>query len=811
MLISYHWLQNYLDINKEGQAIRLPAEELAEILTNTGLEVEDFRLIGVGNDQLSGLVVGYVLEAQKHPNADKLKVTQVDIGTGEPKEIVCGAPNVAAGQKVVVAPVNTILHPISGKPFKIKKAKIRGVESRGMICAEDEIGIGTDHDGIIVLPENAPVGAPVSEVLDIERDWIFDIAITPNRADAMSYLGVARDLVAYLRSHTKYKVNIIEPELSNLEPDTELLPIMVKVEDAFLCPRYSGILFSDLQLGDSPEWMSKYLSHIGVKPINNVVDITNFILHELGQPLHAFDYDKISGHQISVKTLDEATPFVTLDEEERKLSRKDLIICDEKGGMCMAGVYGGLGSGVSEKTKRIFLESAYFNPVAIRQTALRHKLRTDAAMHFEKGTDPNLTVKALERAAFLLKKYAGAKIASKLIDIYPRKINPKELHLDFAYLDKMTGQRFDRNTAREILEALGMQVTEMDETHLCVKVPTVKNEVTRPADLVEELLRIYGYNHIEMPKGLDVSLSLDRDESPFKEKKRLGDYLADQGFMESITLSIENGEKQSGDDVVKLINPLSADLNVMRSGMLPSMLKTAAFNHKRRILDLKIFEFGRSYHKKAGSYFEKHHLTLLMSGMRHPESWEELPREVGFFDLKAIVHGLLAKAGINRWKVKATEEENLDFGLRYEVNGKRLVDFGAVISDLEKAYGLEKPAWYADFDWELMASLAAAHVPKFKNIPRFPSIRRDLALLIDKTTSYRELEKIALESGGHLLESVKLFDIYEDKKMGPDKISYALGFVFRDPEKTLNDHQVDQIMSKLVQRLEKEVRAQIRK
>lgn len=811
MLISYNWLQDYLEIKKEGKAIRLPAEEIAEILTDTGLEVEDVRLIGVGSDQLSGLVVGYVAKAEKHPNADKLKVTQVDIGTGALQEIVCGAPNVAAGQKVVVAPVNTTLHPIGEKPFKIKKAKIRGVESRGMICAEDEIGIGTDHDGIIVLPDDAAVGTPVSEVLDIERDWIFDIAVTPNRADAMSYLGVARDLAASLRTHTDYEVNILEPELSSLEPGADLLPIMVKVEDAFLCPRYSGILFSDLQIGESPEWMSKYLSHIGVKPINNIVDITNFILHELGQPLHAFDYDKIKGHRISVKTLDEGTPFVALDEEERKLSSEDLMICDEQGGMCIAGVYGGLGTGVSEKTKRIFLESAYFNPVAIRKSALRHKLRTDAAMHFEKGTDPNLTVRALERAAFLLKKYAGARIASELIDIYPRKVHPKELRLDFAYLDKMTGQHFDRNTAREILEALGMEVTKMDETHLRVKVPTVKNEVTRPADLVEELLRIYGYNHIDMPEMLDVSLSLDRDESPFKEKKRLGDYLADLGFMESATLSIENGEKQSADDVVKLLNPLSADLNVMRSGMLPSMLRTAAFNHKRRILDLKIFEFGRSYHKKADGYFEKHHLALLMSGMRHPETWEEQAREIGFFDLKAVVHGLLAKAGISRWKVKAAEDENLDFGLRYELKGKKLVDFGAVKSEREKAFGLEKPAWYADFDWELLASLSAAHVPAFQSIPRFPSIRRDLALLIDKTTSYRELEKIALESGGRLLESLKLFDIYEDKKIGADKISYALGFVFRDPEKTLNDRQVDQIISKLVQRLEKEIGAQIRK
>ncbi len=811
MLISYNWLQNYLEIKKEGKAVQLPAEEIAEILTNTGLEVEDVSLIGVGSDQLSGLVVGYVAKAEKHPNADKLKVTQVDIGTGDLQEIVCGAPNVAAGQKVVVAPVNTTLHPLGEKPFKIKKAKIRGVESRGMICAEDEIGIGTDHDGIIVLPEDAPVGAPVSEVLEIERDWVFDIAITPNRADAMSYLGVARDIAASLRIHTDYEVNIHEPERSSLEPEADLLPIMVKVEDAFLCPRYSGILFTNLQIADSPEWMSKYLSHIGVKPINNIVDITNFILHELGQPLHAFDYDKISGHRISVRTLDEATPFTTLDEEERKLSSEDLMICDEQGGMCIAGVYGGLGTGVSEHTSRIFLESAYFNPVAIRKTALRHNLRTDAAMHFEKGIDPNLTVKALERAAFLLKKYAGAKIASEVIDIYPRKVYPKELRLDFAYLDKMTGQRFDRNTAREILEALGMEVTEMNESHLMVKVPTVKNEVTRPADLVEELLRIYGYNHVDMPGSLHVSLALDRDESPFKEKKRLGDYLADQGFMESVTLSIESGGKEAGDDSVRLLNPLSADLNVMRSDMLPSMLRTAAFNHKRRMLDLKIFEFGRSYHKKEDGYFEKHHLALLMSGMRHPESWEERPREIGFFDLKAIVHGVLAKAGISRWKAKAAEEEYLDFGLRYEVKGKKLLSFGAVKSSLEKTFGLEKAAWYADFDWELLATLSAAQVPEFRSIPRFPSIRRDLALLIDKATSYRELEKIALESGGRLLESVNLFDIYEDKKMGNDKISYALSFVFRDPEKTLNDRQIDQIISKLVQRLEKEVHAQIRK
>ncbi len=810
MLISYKCLLNYLEIREKNQSVHPSPAEIEEILTNTGLEVESVTRIGVGKDQLEGLIVGYVERAEKHPDADKLKVTMVNTGTGDLQQIICGAPNVAAGQKVVVAPVNTTLYPVEGKPFKIKKAKIRGLESYGMICAKDEIGVGTDHDGIIVLPEDAPVGAPVSEVLETEEEWVFDIAITPNRADAMSYLGVARDVLAYYKVHSKYEVRLVEPDTTPIIPDTDLLPIMVKVEDALLCPRYSGAVFSNLEIKDSPEWMARYLSHIGVKPINNVVDITNFILHEMGQPLHAFDYDAIEGHRITIKTLEDATPFITLDNEERKLNAADLMICDERGGMCIAGVYGGLGTGVSESTTRIFLESAYFDPLAIRKTAIRHKLRTDAAMRFEKGGDPNVTVKALERAAFLLKKYAGAKIASDLIDIYPRKVEEKEIRISFEYINKMIGHPFDLNTSREILEALGMEVLSFDSNQMTVKVPTAKNEVSRPADIVEELLRIFGYNKIEMPGRLNVSLPLLPDESPYKQKKKLGDYLADIGFYEAVTLSIEKSTDQP-EDRVALLNPLSADLDALRSDMLPSLLKAASFNHKRRILDLKYFEFGRTYHHAGGKYEEKHHLTLLMSGRAQAESWEQSAREINFFDLKAAVNGILEKAGVQKWKAKEVKDERLDYGLQYEVKGKVLVRFGAVKSSFEKKYELEKAAWFADFDWELLAGLAAAYVPRFKAIPRFPSIRRDLALLIDKGRSYRELEKIALESGGRLLEEVNLFDIYEDKKLGENKISYAVSFVFRDPEKTLNDRQIDEIISNLVKRLEKELGAEIRK
>ena len=808
MEISYNWLQEYLSVEDAGKKAVLDAETIGEILTETGLELESISTYESVPGSLNGLVIGEILSVEKHPNADKLSLTKVDAGNGGPLSIICGAPNVATGQKVIVAPVNTTIYPISGEPFTIKKAKIRGVESQGMICAEDEIGLGTGHDGIIVLPDSANVGQKASDFYQIQTDSIFDIALTPNRSDAHSHIGVARDLSAYLKVNTEYDVSLNMPNPDLPKNAGEKLAIDVKVIDREACPRYSGIVIKDLKIAASPDWLQDRLKSIGVKPINNVVDITNFVLHEMGQPLHAFDYDKIGEKKIRVQTLPTNTEFITLDSETKKLDAGDLMICDGSKGMCIAGVYGGLDSGVSGSTETIFLESAYFDPVSIRKSALRHNLRTDAAMRFEKGIDPDLTVKALARAYEMLSKYAGGKLASDLIDIKNREIKEHEISLDLQYVNRLTGHVIDPEKVQVIFESLGISVISKNGHQWQLDVPTYKTDVTRPADLVEELLRIYGFNRIPFADHFRPTIADHPTGNSHEIKGKVADYLTSIGFSENSSLSFSHSEllkkadNERGKDWAMPENPISSEMDVMRPEMLGSALQNIAFNHNRSNTDLKLFEFGRTYHKNGGEYSEKHHLTLSFTGLNSPESWENEKRETGFFDLKTAVQNILRTLGLGNAAFEELTEPPFQFGQKLKLNQKTAAYFGKILPETCKVYGVKKQVWFADFDWKYIEKCANRASVVFKEIPKFPSIRRDLALITDRSVPYTKIEGIARKIGGKLLNDVHLFDIYEDKKLGDQKISYAISFVFQDSEKTLTDKNIDKIMSKMIKEFE---------
>ncbi len=760
-----------------------------------------------------GLKVGLVLDAEKHPDADKLKITKVDIANGEPLQIVCGAPNVTAGQKVVVATVGSTLYPVSGEKFQIKKAKIRGVESFGMICAEDEIGVGESHDGIIVLPENTAVGADVKDLYNVQSDYIFEIGLTANRSDATGHIGVARDLAAALtvRKNKPYKLKY--PELKNIDTTAES-EISVTVDNAELCPRYSGILLKNIQVKPSPEWLQSYLNNVGLRPINNVVDITNFILLEYGQPLHAFDAVKIKGKKIIVKTVADNTPFLTLDNIERKLSVTDLIICNESEPMCIAGVMGGLHSGISETTTEIFLESACFNPISVRKTANRLNLRTDSAQRFEKGVDPNFTTVALQRVVGLLQEIAGAAVASRIVDFYPEKLQPYKVQLIYKKIDTLIGFSIDRNTVKQILANLEIKVVSETNEALQLEVPLFKADVQRDVDVIEEILRIYGYNKIPFPEQFKSSLAYKPTIDKEAWKERIANYLASNGFNEMLNNSLVNNKyAEYGFDfsnAVKLLKSSNAELDVMRTTLLVSGLETIAYNHNRRNTDLKLFESGRSYHTKEDGFEETEHLAIYVTGNLAPENWKSKTALSDIYFLKGIVLNILKQFGIERYEVAEVASNELNYGLQISAEKKVLGVFGSVSSAILKKFDIEGEVWYADLLWENLLASVNNKTLKFKEISKYPWVRRDLALLLDKSVKFEQIEKIAQREIKKVLKSVNLFDIYEDKKLGDNKKSYAVSFIFEDVEKTLKDEDVDKWMTKLIEQFKSELSAEIR-
>ena len=809
MKISYNWLKQFLEIDLE-------AEKIGEILTDLGLEVEGIETIESIKGSLRGVVIGKVLTCEKHPNADRLKVTTVDLGNGEPVQIVCGAPNVAVGQKVPVATIGTVLYDVNGKDFKIKKGKIRGEVSNGMICAEDELGVGSSHDGILVLDDAIETGESAASVFDITTDEVFEIGLTPNRSDAMSHFGVARDLRAGLFQHD-IDLKLYRPSVSDFHVKERTLIIDVEVEDIEQVPRYAGVTISDIHVNDSPQWIQEKLKAIGVTPINNIVDITNYVLHELGQPLHAFDAAKINGDKIIVKNLPANTKFVTLDGVERKLHEEDIMICDgDSNPMCIAGVYGGIDSGVTEKTTSIFLESAYFNPIAIRKTAKRFGLNTDASFRFERGIDPDLTEYALKRAALLIEEIAGGKITSNIVDIYSNKIEDHQVNLFYENTFKLIGEEISIDIIKNIIVSLDIKINNQTEMGLGLSVPAYRVDVTREADVIEEILRVYGYNNIGTSQKLNTSLSYSDKLSADKLQNLVSNQLVAQGFYEMMANSLTTPKYATFSDRIDethnviMLNPLSADLSVLRQSMLFSGLEAIAYNINRKNNGLKLFEFGKTYHKYESGYVEQKHISLLVSGKRTDDSWLNNQKKSDFFFLKGVIKTLLERVGITSLKSKPTKNDVFSEGISLQLGKKNLVDFGVVKLSVLKKFGIKQEVLYADFNWDALLEVISHKAIKVSELPKFPSVKRDLALLLDNTVSFDEIYKLAFQTEKKLLQSVDLFDVYQGNKLPSDKKSYAISFVLQDETKTLNDKQIDKIMQRLRHSFEKSLKAELR-
>ena len=817
MKISYNWLKQYIDT-------KLSPEEIAVMLTNCGLEVESLEKFETIKGGLNGVVVGEVITKDKHPDADRLSVTNVDVGTGILLNIVCGAPNVAAGQKVLVATIGAMLYPTSGEPFEIKKSKIRGAASEGMICAEDEIGLGTSHAGVMVLDADAKVGTPAKDFLKIEEDYIFEIGLTPNRADAASHMGVARDLVAVINSENSNLESLISkleiPSVDAFQTDNTDLNIEVIVEDTAACPRYSGVSMSNIKVGESPEWLKNKLKSIGVRPINNIVDATNYVLHELGQPLHAFDADKITGNKVIVKKLGDKTKFKTLDETERELSSEDLMICNTESPMCIAGVFGGIESGVTENTTKIFLESAYFNSTSIRKSSKRHSLKTDASFRFERGTDPNITVYALKRVALLIKEIAGGEVSSEVIDIYPKKIANHKVPFSFLKCEQMIGKHIDLEIIKKIILSLGIEIEHEGHDALLLSVPAFKVDVTREQDVIEEVLRIYGYNNIEIPTVLNSSLSYS--EKPDKEKiqNAVADLLTNNGFSEMMNLSLTKGDysvklnSTSPERSVTMMNPLSSDLNALRQTLLFGGLETIAYNQNRKNADLKLYEFGKTYLSiksgEAAKYVETKHLSLYITGKKQEENWNAKNENVNFYSLKGIVNSVLERLGLNDIKLSEINNDTFSNGLGFNFKKKTIVEFGAVSKSILKLMDIKQEVFYADFNWDLIVDAVKKTNVRYIEVAIFPEVRRDLALLIDKKIKFEQLEQLAYQTEKNILKSVNLFDVYEGDKLPSDKKSYALSFILQDENATLTDKQIEKIMEKLMKTYKEKAGAEIR-
>ena len=809
MKISYNWLKSYINID-------ITAERAAELLTACGLEVESIEKTETVKGGLEGIVIGEVKTCIKHPDADKLSITTVDIGAEELLHIVCGAPNVCAGQKVTVATIGTILYN-GDESFTIKKSKIRGEVSEGMICAEDELGLGNSHAGIMVLNPDAKIGLAAREYFGIEDDYTFEIGLTPNRSDATSHIGVARDLVAVINNlnDTAEKITLSYPDVSDFSVDNHDFPVEIIVEDRLACPRYTGITLTGIEVKESPDWLKKRLLSIGLRPINNIVDITNFILFETGQPLHAFDADKIKGKKVIVKKLAKDSLFLTLDGIERKLSGEDLMICNSEEGMCIAGVFGGAKSGVTDATTTIFLESAYFDATTIRKTSKFHGLKTDASFRYERGTDPNITVYALKRAVLLMKEIAGGKISSEIVDNYPEAKERKRVEVTYKNINRLIGKEIDKLKVKNILTALEIEISEENEEGLSLLIPTNKVDVLREADVIEEILRIYGYNNIEINSELHSSISYLTKPDKEKIQNTIADYLSNNGFIEIMNNSLSSSDYVSKMEEinplsnVKILNPLSKELDVMRQSLLFGGLESISYNINRKTADLKLYEFGNIYSYNAAidktakvikRFSEEKHLAIFVSGRKSPESWSITSGTVDFFSLKAFVENILKRLRINIDKLAISKISNSVFteGLTYVANGKTLLTLGNLQNKILTSFGIKQTVFYADINWDLIVKLIPNQEITYAEVARFPEVRRDLALLINKEISFAEIVKLAYQTEKNLLQKVNLFDVYEGNKLEAGKKSYAVSFILLDKDKTLNDKQIEGIMNRLI-------------
>ncbi len=814
MNISYNWLKQYLKVD-------IDVEEAAALLTGSGLEVEKVIPFSSVEGGLEGLVIGEVLTKEKHPDADRLSVTTVNVGGEVPLDIVCGAPNVAAGQKVVVATVGTMLYPEGHEPFKIKKSKIRGAVSEGMICAEDEIGLGESHDGIMVLPDDVKVGTPAADYFEIENDFVLEIGLTPNRADAMSHIGVARDLRAVLREvKGGYEDLKLEwPDVMAYSADLKENPITIDVQDTEAAPRYVGLFIQGVEVKPSPIWLQNRLKAIGSRPINNVVDVTNFVLHEMGQPLHAFDADQINDNKVVVRSAKSGEKFTTLDEVERDLNENDLMICNSADGMCIAGVFGGLNSGVKEGTKSVFLESAYFNPVSIRKTAKRHGLNTDASFRFERGIDPETVVLAAKRAALLIQELAGGKL-SGITDIYPNPIPHQKVEVKFENINKLIGQDIPEETVLSILDDLGIYVEKKIEGGLKLSVPSFKNDVTREADVIEEILRVYGYDRIVGSGQLRVPLIASDKKSPEQLRNLVSDALTAQGFNEIMNNSLTKAAymdkhfAEQGKVKVDILNPLSTDLNAMRQTLLFGGLESVSRNIRHQNANCKFYEFGNLYEKNTKGewpYNEYRSLGIWLTGRWQPERWNATAGNATFHHVHGVVKSILNRLGINAILQDVSDKTTYAYGMEFvSKDGKLLANFGSVNSNLLDAFDIEQEVFFADFDWDLVLQLSALNAFEVTELPKYPSVRRDLAMLVDKTVKYGQLEELAHQTERKLLKAVDLFDVYEGKGIPEGKRSYAMSFILQDANSTLNDKTIDKTMNRLQQRFEKEVGAELR-
>ena len=824
MNISYKWLKEYVDFD-------LTPQQVCDALTSTGLEVDSLEEVQSIRGGLKGLYVGKVLTCELHPNSDHLHVTTVDLGKGEPSQIVCGAPNVAAGQKVIVADLGCVLYD-GDKEFVIKKSKLRGVESCGMICAEDEIGIGTSHEGIIVLPEEAVVGTPAAEYYQLESDWLIEIDITANRADALSHWGVARDLYAWLKQNG-YETSLHRPAVDGFPVDNHDLPIDVVIENTEACHRYACVSVTDCEVKESPEWLKTKLTTIGLRPINNIVDITNYVMMAYGQPLHCFDADMVKGRKIVVKTMPEGTPFMTLDGVEHQLSDRDLAICNAEEPMCIAGVFGGKGSGTYETTRNVVLESAYFHPTWIRKSARRHGLSTDASFRFERGVDPNGTIYALKQAALFCKELAGGKISMEVRDEYPVKMDNPRVTLEFDYVNTLIGKTIPVETIKNICESLQMKVLSETAEALELEVPAYRVDVTRPCDVVEDILRIYGYNNVEIPTQLKSSLVIKGEEDrKHKLQNLVSEQLVGAGFNEILNNSLSKTSYYEKDSLscVRIMNPLSADLGVMRQTLLYGGLESVEYNVKRKAQNLRFFEFGNVYHKQekvanesqdgknadwlsANGYSEENMLGLWVTGKRVEGSWAHPDEDSTYYELNAYVQNILTRIGMKPGMMVAKKSANPNFSVAVVLEnrgGKKLIEMGILSKKLLKQFDLSQPVYFAELNWTQLMKATRKNEVLYTEIPKHPAVSRDLALLVDNSVEFAQIEQIARQAEKKLLRRVELFDVYEGEKLPAGKKSYAVNFILQDTEKTMNDKQIDAIMQKLIASLKKQLNAELR-
>ena len=820
MNISYKWLKEYVDFD-------LTPQHVAEALTSCGLEVGGLEEVQTIRGGLKGLYVGKVLTCEPHPNSDHLHITTVDLGKGEPQQIVCGAHNVAANQKVIVADLGCVLYD-GDKEFVIKRSKLRGVESLGMICAEDEIGVGTSHDGIIVLPEDAPIGMPAAEYYNLESDWVIEVDITANRSDALSHYGVARDLYAWLKQNN-YQTELHKPNCDAFEVDNESLTIDVEVKNTEACKRYACVSISNCEVKESPEWLQNKLKIVGIRPINNIVDITNYIMMAYGQPMHCFDADMVAGHKIVVTTQPEGTKFITLDGEEHNLSERDLSICNANEAMCIAGIFGGKGSGTYENTRNIVLESAYFHPTWIRKSARRHGLSTDASYRFERGIDPNGQVYALKQAAILCKELAGGQVSMQIKDVYPEPIEGSKVVLTYDYVNSLIGKEIGKDTIKSIVISLDMKIEAENENQIEILVPAYRVDVKRPCDVVEDILRIYGYNNVEIPLQLKGTLTIPTDEDRNRKYINLiSEQLVGGGFNEILNNSLtkvsyyKDLNCYTEETTVKILNPLSADLGVMRQTLLFGGLESIVRNANRKNSNLRFFEFGNCYHydeskkeadKLIKAYRQGQHLGLWVTGKRVENSWAHPNEDASFYELKAYVENILVRLGLSLQAVTLVKGENNIFEDSISIvtkAGKIIAELGIVAYKLTKNMGITNEVFFADIYWDNLLKAVKKHVVEYKEISKYPAVSRDLALLVDKTVEFEQIKEIAYSTEKKLLKAVELFDVYEGKNLPEGKKSYAVNFILQDEQKTLNDKQIDSIMKKLIDNLTKRLNAELR-